>query len=46
MGNCLAAVRLGIHAAQLCRDKRLYFLQKKRSIGKGYRVIRSLDELY
>ncbi len=43
--NCLAALRLGIHTALLCRDRRLYLLQRIRSIGKGYRVIRSLKEL-
>ncbi len=45
IGNCLGAKKVGINAILLCRDKKLYIYHKKRSIGKGYRVINSLKEL-
>ena len=43
--NCLGAMKVGIHAVLLCRNKWQYLLQKLLSVGKGYRVIRSLDQL-
>jgi putative hydrolase of the HAD superfamily len=43
--NCLGAMRLGINAVLLCRDKKYYALQKIVSVGKGYSVIQSLNEL-
>ncbi|MGL4374000.1 MAG: HAD-IA family hydrolase [Turicibacter sp.] len=43
--NCLGAQVLGIKAILICRDKHNYLLQKIRSIGKGYEVIYSLEEL-
>lgn len=43
--NCLGAKKLGIHAILLCRDKKHYILQKFKSIGKGYQVVNSLEQL-
>lgn len=43
ISNCLGAKKIGINAILLCRDKRNYILQKIISIGKGYRVINSLN---
>lgn len=45
LNNCLGAKRLGINAVLLCRDLKHYAVQKILSIGKGYKVIHSLDEL-
>ncbi|BCN29061.1 hypothetical protein bsdtb5_03560 [Anaeromicropila herbilytica] len=45
LNNCLGAKRLGIHAILLCRDEKYYISQKIMSIGKGYSVIHSLNEL-
>ena len=43
--NCVGALKVGVHAVLLCRDRRQYIRQKFRAIGKGYRVIGSLDRL-
>ena len=43
--NCIGALNVGVHAVLLCRNKWQYLLQKLLSVGKGYRVIRSLDQL-
>ena len=43
--NCLGAMKVGIHAVLLCRNKWQYLLQKLLAVGKGYRVIRSIDRL-
>ena len=43
--NCLGAMKVGIHAVRLCRNRWQYLLQKLLSVGKGYWVIRSLDQL-
>lgn len=43
--NCLGAKKVGINAILLCRDKKLYIYHKIRSIGKGYRVINSLNDI-
>lgn len=45
INNCLGAKKIGINSILLCRDKRNYILQKINSIGKGYRVINSLNDL-
>lgn len=43
--NCLGAKKVGLKTALLCRDKRYFYIQKVISIGKGYSVIHSLNEL-
>ncbi|HAX72700.1 MAG TPA: HAD family hydrolase [Firmicutes bacterium] len=43
--NCMGAKALGIKPVLLCRDKRLYMLEKIKSVGKGYEVIYSLTQL-
>lgn len=43
--NCLGAMKVGIHAVLLCRNPWQYILQKILGVGKGYRVIRNLDQL-
>ena len=43
--NCQGAIKLGIQAVLLCRNKWLFLLNKVRSVGKGYRVIRTLEDL-
>jgi len=43
--NCQGAMNLGIQAVLLCRNKWLFLLNKVRSVGKGYRVIRTLEDL-
>lgn len=43
--NCMGAKKLGIKAILLFRDKKYFTVQKILSIGKGYKVIHSLNEL-
>ena len=43
--NCNGALKVGVHAVLLCRNRWQYLRQKFLAIGKGYRVIRSLDRL-
>lgn len=43
--NCIGALKVGVHAVLLCRNRWQYLRQKFLAIGKGYRVIRSLDQL-
>ena len=45
LNNCMGAKKLGIKAVLLCRNKKLFAVQKILSIGKGYKVIHSLNEL-
>jgi putative hydrolase of the HAD superfamily len=45
VNNCLGAVKIGINAVLLCRNKKRFILQKILSVSKGYRVIYSLKEL-
>ena len=45
LSNCIGAKKLGIHSFLLCRDKRLYLWNRIKSIGKGCKVITSLNEL-
>lgn len=45
LNNCMGAKKLGIKAVLLCRDKKYFMVQKILSIGKGYKVIQSLNEL-
>lgn len=40
--NCLGAQAVGIKSVLLCRDKIQYYVNKIKSIGKGYKVIRNL----
>ncbi len=43
--NCLGAREVGIYPILLVRDKRLLLVEKIKSLGKGYCVISSLNEL-
>lgn len=43
--NCMGALAVGINAVLLCRDKRVYIVQKMKSMGKGYKVINNLNQL-
>ena len=43
--NCMGAKKLGIYPVLLCRNKWVCMWNKFRSIGKGYAVIDSLEEL-
>lgn len=43
--NCVGAMKVGVHAVLLCRNRWQYIRQKILAIGKGYLVIRSLDQL-
>lgn len=43
--NCLGAREVGMQAILLCRDKKIYVFEKARSSFKGYKVIKSLEEL-
>lgn len=43
--NCIGAMKVGVHAVLLCRNQWQFIQQKILAIGKGYRVIRNLDQL-
>lgn len=43
--NCKGAMKLGIKAVLLCRNKSQYCISKLWSIGKGYEVINNLKQL-
>ncbi len=43
--NCLGAQTVGIKSILLCRDKKRYYLNKIKSLGKGYKVIQNLTML-
>lgn len=43
--NCVGAMSVGINAVLLCRNKKAYIIQKIKSIGKGYKVIDTLNKL-
>lgn len=45
LNNCKGAMKLGIKGILLCRNKLQYYICKVLSIGKGYAVINSLEQL-
>lgn len=45
LNNCKGAIRLGIKGVLLCRNKLQYYVYKLLSIGKGYEVINTLEQL-
>ena len=45
INNCERAMKLGIKAVFICRNRVIYCVQKICSIKKGYRVIYSLKQL-
>ena len=44
--NCMGAIEVGINTVLLCRNKQAYISEKIKSIGKGYKVINDLKQLY
>ena len=44
--NCMGALAVGINTVLLCRNKQSYITEKVKSIGKGYKVINNLNQLY
>lgn len=44
--NCMGALAIGIKAVLLCRNKQAYVTEKIKSIGKGYKVINNLNQIY
>ena len=44
--NCMGALAVGINTILLCRNKQAYVREKIKSIGKGYKVINDLNQLY
>ncbi len=44
--NCIGAIEVGINAVLLCRNKQVYIREKIKSVGKKYRVINNLHQLY
>lgn len=44
--NCMGALAIGINSVLLCRNKQAYITEKIKSIGKGYKVINDLNQLY
>lgn len=44
--NCMGAMAVGINTVLLCRNKQVYIREKIRSVGKKYRVINNLHQLY
>ena len=44
--NCMGALAVGINTILLCRNKQAYITEKIKSIGKGYKVINDLNQLY
>lgn len=45
LANCQGAMKLGIYAVLLCRNRWQYRLQKVLAIGRNYKVINSLNQL-
>lgn len=45
LSNCKGAMKLGITGILLCRNKLKYYTYKLFSLGKGYKVINSLEQL-
>lgn len=43
--NCMGASEVGINAVLLCRNKQVYITQRIKSIGKGYKAIKDLNQL-
>lgn len=44
--NCMGAMAVSINTILICRNKQAYFTEKIKSIGKGYKVINDLKQLY
>lgn len=44
--NCLGAMAVGINTVLLCRNKHAYIKEKIKSVGKGYKVINNLNQIY
>ena len=44
--NCMGALAVGINTVLLCRNKQAYITEKIKSIGKEYKVINDLNQLY
>lgn len=44
--NCMGALAIGIKTVLLCRNKQAYVKEKIKSIGKGYKVINNLNQIY
>ena len=44
--NCMGAMAVGLNAVLLCRNRQAYIIEKIKSIGKGYKVINNLYQLY
>lgn len=44
--NCMGAMAVGINTVLLCRNKQVYIREKIKSVGKKYRVINNLHQLY
>ena len=44
--NCMGAMEVGINTVLLCRNKQAHITEKIKSIGKGYKVIKDLKQLY
>lgn len=44
--NCMGAMAVGINTVLLCRNKHAYIKEKIKSVGKGYKVINNLNQIY
>lgn len=44
--NCMGALAVGVNTILLCRNRQVYIIEKIKSIGKGYKVINDLNQLY
>lgn len=44
--NCMGAMAVGINTVLLCRNKQVYIKEKFKSVGKGYKVINNLNQIY
>ncbi len=44
--NCMGAMSIGINTVLLCRNKQAYISEKLKSIGKGYKVINNLNQIF
>ena len=44
--NCTGALAVGINTVLLCRNKQAFLREKIKSIGKGYKVINDLNQLF
>ena len=44
--NCMGAMAVGINTVLLCRNKQVYIKEKIKSVGKGYKVINNLKQIY